>query len=145
MNEKQKSITTRGINKVLKFLPIFEQKGYRFSEWVYPSPSEDGTIFSPFLEYRKEVNEFITILHEEEFTTPFDWGNWQDQADFEPHVLKKANLETLQKLLTIHIRKERFCDGHLATVLENGHIIAILRRLKEICNEMENGVDVKSR
>jgi hypothetical protein len=39
---------------------------------------------------------------------------------------------TLRKLLTTHVRADRFVEGHLAGVLESGHMLAILRRLKDI-------------
>jgi hypothetical protein len=37
-------------------------------------------------------------------------------------------------LLTTHSRKDRFCEGHLAAMFENGHIVALLRRLRELKN-----------
>lgn len=39
---------------------------------------------------------------------------------------------TLRKLLTAHVRADRFSEGHLASVLESRHITAMLRRLKRI-------------
>jgi len=35
-------------------------------------------------------------------------------------------------LLTIHVRKERFCEGHLACVCESGHIVSVLKKLKQL-------------
>ena len=46
--------------------------------------------------------------------------------------IDSADVVTLKKLFTTHVRKDRFCEGHLATMFENGHIVALLRRLKEI-------------
>jgi len=40
------------------------------------------------------------------------------------------------ELLTAHVRGDRFVEGHLASVFESGHITAILRRLKQIREEM---------
>jgi hypothetical protein len=42
----------------------------------------------------------------------------------------------VRKLLTTHIRADRFIEGHLAGVLENGHIVAVLRRLRTIRDQM---------
>ena len=146
MSDKQKSITACGIDKLLKFLPIFEQNGYRCAEWVQPPPSEDGINVFPFLKYYEAVNEFITILYEEGFIIiSFDWVHWQYGKNLckNPKALEKAKLKTLQKLLTVHIRCERFCEGHLAIELESGDIIGILRRLKEIRNKMNDSIDDK--
>ena len=43
---------------------------------------------------------------------------------------------SLCKLLTTHVRTDRITEGHLANVLESGHITAILRRLKQIRDAM---------
>ena len=136
MNEKQKPITARGMSKVLEFLPVFEQNGYKFFVWGYGSLSyEDGTNVFPAPQYSEEVIRFIEILYEEGFIIQFDWRKWQGkvkQLCLETEALKKANLETIQKLLTSYIRGERFCEGLLARVLEDGYITAILHRLKDI-------------
>jgi hypothetical protein len=30
------------------------------------------------------------------------------------------------------VRKERFCEGHLAGFCESGHIVSVLKRLKQL-------------
>ena len=70
---------------------------------------------------------------------PFDWRSWSEEAEryqMDPEALQAADLLTLRKLLTAHVRAERFAEGHLASVFESGHIAAILRRLKQIRAEM---------
>ena len=47
-------------------------------------------------------------------------------------MVELADSEPILKLLTTHVRKERFCEGHLAAMFEDGHIVALLRRLKVI-------------
>ena len=137
--EQQKTITVESIDKLLKFLPIFEQEGYEFSNWNFPEPSEDGVNYFPHCDYSKEVDRFVKVLYEEGFIISFDWTKWQDEAQkycLEPEKWKTADLATIQKLLTTHVRKDRFCEGHLAAMLKDGHIVAILKRLKEIREEM---------
>jgi hypothetical protein len=66
---------------------------------------------------------------------PFDWGEWQPRAHAlyrDPQALGRARLSTLRRLLTLHVRKDRFCEGHLAAMLAEGHIQAILRRIAEL-------------
>ncbi len=63
------------------------------------------------------------------------WGEWQDVAEEyvdSPEKIKSADVVTVQELFTTHVRKDRFCEGHLVSMFENGHIVALLRRLKEI-------------
>jgi hypothetical protein len=76
---------------------------------------------------------FLDALHKHGWLSPFDWTAWQDEAERylkDPAALASADLDTLRKLLTLHVRKDRFCDGHLLEMFESGNITAILRRLK---------------
>ena len=78
----------------------------------------------------------MQILYANDWVTPeVDWVQWQDVAVEYVGLQEKidsADVLTLKKLFTTHVRKDRFCEGHLATMFENGHIVALLRRLKEI-------------
>ena len=133
-----KPISPKSIDKLLKFLPIFEQKEYEFAK-AEGGKSEDGTTTLPYYVYSTEVLEFEKAMYDENFLYSFDWTKWQKQAEqlcADPEAVKSADLLTIRKLLTTHIRKERFCEGHLLLVLESGHINNILKRLKEIQEEM---------
>ncbi len=139
--EKHKTISVESIDKVLKYLSIFDKKGYSFSTWE-SGKTKNGISDFPFCNYSREVNEFQHVLYEEGFIIDFDWPNWQDKAEqfySNPKLLKTADLDILQKLLTTHIRKDRLCEGHLDCVLKDGHITAILRQLKEIRKETASG------
>jgi len=132
-------LTKKNIDVVLKFLPIFQQKEFAPGEWAETHESKKGILSFPAYNYNEKVDEFVETLYEEGFIIDFDWPRWQDQAgEFysNPELLKTADMLTVQRLLTTHIRKERFCDGHLACMLRNGHISAILHRLKEIRKNM---------
>ena len=62
----------------------------------------------------------------------FDWPKWLPRAVRifrNPSLLRKARMKTCLKLLTLHIRRDRFCDGHLGAMLASGHITAIIRRM----------------
>ena len=99
---------------ILPFLDKFEESG--FSEAV-------------------EI-DFVQILYANDWVTPeVDWVQWQDVAveyvDL-PEKINSADVVTIKKLFTTHVRKDRFCEGHLNEMFKNGHIVALLRRLKEI-------------
>jgi len=116
------------IDAVLEFLPAFQSPGYKFGEWA------DAGYFS----YSPEVDEWIRTLYEQDFLLPFDWTRWKEAQRYrsQPGALETADLLTLRKLLTTHVRADRFVEGHLASVLESGHVTAILRRLKQIRGQM---------
>jgi len=116
------------MDAILRFLPIFERQTH-FGEWVTP----EGQF--PYFSYDAAVSEFVGLLGEHEIMVVFDWPSWSDTAkqyEADSHALATADLLTLRKLLTTHVRADRFTEGHLASVLESGHLTAILRRLKQI-------------
>ena len=122
------------LDAVLRFLPIFEQPGYVFGEWH----SSEGQF--PYYAMHREAREFVQALYGQQVVFSFDWRSWQGEAErfvSDPEALETADLLTLRKLLTTHVRKDRFVEGHLASVLECGHITAILRRLGTIREQTE--------
>ncbi|MEQ9453180.1 MAG: DUF6508 domain-containing protein [Phycisphaeraceae bacterium] len=79
--------------------------------------------------------KFERLAYDAGLVVPFDWGSWQDEAarlTNDPQALSRAALPTLQKLITTHIRKERFCEGHLNAILASGHLLALLKRLQQL-------------
>jgi len=114
------------VRAILAFLPIFESPGFAFGEMV----AQPGQF--PCAREAPEVSAFVQALHDNGWVEPFDWSEFQDEATgyFEdPSRLETVGLETIRKLLTLHVRKDRFCDGHFLEMLEAGQIQAILRRL----------------
>jgi hypothetical protein len=86
------------------------------------------------LEYHPTVSAFMHVCYENGMVFSFNWGAWSDEAHRymkDPQLIMSAGLKTCMKLLTTHLRAERFCYGHLEGVLRSGHITAILRRLRQ--------------
>lgn len=113
---------------VLSFLPVFEQPNFKPGEWV----AEKSSL--PYYNYSSEVLGFLHALGKHHFIIPFAWPEWEEGKRLidEPELLQRANLLTLQKLLTMHVRADRFMEGHLAQMFETGKMVMILRRLAEI-------------
>lgn len=136
MKSKTKSQTVpAGIEAITTFLPIFEAIGPDNFARLIGSTEVAGEIpFMGHLEYHPEVYKFIDACYENGMVLSFDWGAWSDEARRymkDPQLVMSANLSTCKKLLTTHLRAERFCDGHLEGVLRSGHIATVLRRLRQ--------------
>lgn len=114
---------------ILAFLPSLEAAGFRFGE-VVVKPGQ-----FPYARMAPEVDALVQALYDNGWVEPFDWSEFQDEAVryFEnPSRLETVDLETIRKLLTLHVRKDRFCEGHFLEMLEKRHIQAILRRLAQL-------------
>ena len=122
--------TTKQIDAILPFLDQFTADDFSV-----------GTLHSPphrfsWFEFSKPVMQFEQALYDNGWIrASFDWTQWQETAReyvLSPEKIDSADAKTIQKLFTTHIRKERFCQGHLAAMFENGHIVALLRRLRDL-------------
>jgi len=122
------------IEGILSYLDLFEAADFSVGTWS----GEEGDL--PWFSFDEAVSKFIQALYKHNWIIPFDWSEWQHEAEKyvnDPTLLETADVETISKLFTTHVRKDRFCEGHLASMFENGHIVALLRRLKVIHQAMD--------
>jgi hypothetical protein len=122
------------LDSILSFLPRIEAlKPSEFSHLtaeINPNGALIGTITQD-----QVVDEFRDALIRHGYVRQFDWPSWESQAEGfheKPARLKAVNLKTCVKLLTLHVRKDRFCEGHFAVMLADRHICAILRRMRQL-------------
>lgn len=122
------------IRALLEFLPIFESRDFIFAEETPIEQREDGSYYFPYFTMSPDASRFHKAVYDLGFIRPFDWGRWREGVRYvhDPEALASADLDTLCKLLTLHVRQDRFCDGHLASMYECGHLTGILRRLNEM-------------
>jgi len=126
-------VTGAQIEAVLAFLPVLEDSGFSAGQWHMP----EGQF--PYFALTDVAIAFIQALYANRFVYPFDWPSWQAEAQRyleDPGALQDADLETLRKLVTTLVRKDRFVEGYLASMFEEGHLLAILRRLQQLHEDL---------
>jgi len=85
------------------------------------------------------VMAFYKSLYNENMIKMFNWSKWCSEANKyfnDPLKLEKADLPTIQKLFTTIIRADRFCEGLLADMIDEGIILNLLVRLEQIREEI---------
>jgi len=131
-----KPVKPEQIDALLPFLDKFDAVGFSAGTWLTLVPGQ-----LPYFTFDEVVMEFIQVLYDNDWVTQqFDWGKWQESSQQyieSPEKVESADTETIQKLLTTHVRANRFCEGYLASMFENGHILDILRRLREIRSQRD--------
>jgi len=130
--------TSDALECVTRFLDALSSADKRLFT-VHPGGETevDGVPHIGWVEYGETVIQFIEAVYDLAGVIPdgFNWVAWQSEAARyfdDPARLDAADIATCAQLLFVHVRKDRFCEGHLAAMLETGHIAAILRRLKEL-------------
>lgn len=147
MQEQEVSIakiSNEGIRRLLSFLTFFENcDGTGYGRAPTVAPDESGVLGLRSASLSAKASEFVTACYEEHFVQPFDWSEWSKRCNCDQvsgAFIAEADLGVIIKMLTVHIRSDRFCDGHLLSVMENGTILKILERLREVQSEQDTRV-----
>ncbi|MBN1612037.1 MAG: DEAD/DEAH box helicase [Polyangiaceae bacterium] len=130
-------VVTEGlVEKLEALLPALEGPGPH-GELVERPPTDDGVFVMPIWRYEPHVEAFQRVAYEHNLVFSFDWPAWLEtpegrQFRESSEGIATADLLMLRRLTTVHVRKERFCEGHLAEMAERGDLAALARRIIEV-------------
>ena len=125
-------ITLEDINALLRFLPLFDVPGRSFARWTQPRKTASGALVGPYPEYPDDVQAFYLLAGS---------GCWQDfgyspkrssEMLADPERIRTATLPEFRSMLTYCVRSERFGDGSWEHWLQEGYIVALLKRLQAL-------------
>jgi len=83
--------------------------------------------------YSKEVLKFVDDFFKEKFDYPFDWTRWTDhfwELSNDRKKFEEADIGTIIKFLSTIINADRFIEGTMAFAIDNGHILAVLKKFE---------------
>ena len=125
------------IEALLDLLPRLEDPERSFAPIIHEPGTTDpsGDLDSPWVEWPGILRELTSAIQASGLMQDFDWMSWDGEAGRhyqDPSLLSTAELDSVGKLLTLHINIERAVPGHLAGVCSSGHLQAVLRRLREL-------------
>ena len=121
------------IRALADFWPVFANP-----QFVYEVRDEvkekKGVITMPSSSLSPEAKAFNTMIYQEGWVLDgFGWPEWTQTDEFKdlfskPEALAKASAHQLAKLLTALARKERFCEGTMASAYSDGLLAGITQR-----------------
>ncbi len=132
------------IKNLLKYLPIFNTPAYSAGERKIEEVDGTTTIW-PY-SYNETVENFMNSCYKEGFIYSYDWPGYSKKAaeiEKRKPPYEGASLFELCKILTGHIRNERFCEGHISCVVEDGSMSELLGRLEQIYKIIANRNDIR--
>jgi Family of unknown function (DUF6508) len=127
-------MTKEGLQHLASFLQEPERSGFKAGEWRGGKEIEPNVISMPFVDYNDIVNSFIQAADRHGWiVSDFDWGEWPQSVEAarlhdDESALAHATAEQLGRLLTLHIRQDRFVEGALLEAFESGLMLRIVRR-----------------
>ena len=131
-----------GIEGLLEWEPILRKPADELYEWEPSRTRDDGVIMMPYVEFSSEILGFERALSEHGFVVPYDWPSWAAEGmaiQQDPARVRQADLRTIVRLFTLHVRADRFNEGHLAEAIEQGWLLALLERLRALTEEAPPG------
>jgi hypothetical protein len=117
------------IKELLAFLPLLQNTSpdfLRIGYWGDMSSRVSAATARDFFQY---VYNHGFVLKD------FDWQAWSDEAVSyleNRQKLKTADMGTLLKIITAHMRADHIVEGHYDAILENGFLADVLERIKII-------------
>ena len=96
-------------------------------EWQKSIQRSDNVIVLGYPLYDKEVENWIKEFYRLTLT---DFNYIENFKIYKHKKIEKLSLEETLSYITFIIRGERFCDGHIASALENGTIEKLCNNLK---------------
>lgn len=131
------TIDRKRIDELLQFLPRFERPGRAFiRSWGGGNKTPDGAVIIPFPIYEDDVRVFFQLAGQP----------WWTDFRYEPRrayellrddaFIETCSLDDVRTMLTYCVRGERFGDGLWAHMLETGRVVALLRRLQVLRDEL---------
>ena len=132
--------TRTAMDTLLTCLPDFENPSFESGSWHQPCERGQESTTLPSYQFDEILESFVSACHKHGWITSAAWPAWQKSAERlmgDKTALAVADAQTIRKLITFHIRKERFREGHLAAMFQVGHIVSLLRRLAEIRQTMD--------
>ncbi len=129
MNKEGEALTAENFDAVLKYMDILESKSII-------SDNSDEIAKTGSCE---AIVDFIKALYYNNWLINTRWQDWTGIA--ESHLghwelLEEADIETIRKILTVHVRIDRLFPGDIADIISKGYMLAIFKRIKALYPEV---------
>jgi hypothetical protein len=138
MGDERELPDRQAIDAILSFEQVLRRPASELFRWEPSRRRDDGVISMPYVGYAPEILAFERALAEHGFVVPFGWPAWAEEGmgiQRDPALLGEADLRTIVRLFTLHVRADRFSEGHLAEAIERGWLLALLERLEVLRHE----------
>lgn len=125
----------------IELIPQLDKPANNLYKWTYPEFHQEGVIPLSWCDYGPAVDQWWDLIYE----TP-GWENWRavlTNSDIEPWQTLESgdyaqlNAKQVQALMTWLTRRERSDEGTIGESLENGWLLNLLKRLRDIGRDVE--------
>lgn len=107
-------------------LDAFDRDGFTSGRFIGGDRQADGSITWPSFMPSDKVRRFMILAHEDGWVgRRFDWSEWKEGEQARnlrdnPGAMARANIDDIEKLITVIVRQERFSDGSIKSAIDSG-------------------------
>ena len=126
-------ISRKQLQSLADFWSVFANPKFVY-ETQDDMKDKKGVITMPSSSLSPEAKAFNRMMYQEGWILDgFDWPEWAQTDESKnlvskPEALAKASADQLAMLLTALARKERFCEGTMASACSDGLLAGITQR-----------------
>jgi hypothetical protein len=135
LDNRSPTPTPEHIAELVAFLPKLYAEG---SEILKEMVIEDsvGSLVFPYAVYSDVIDKFVEVASQKHWCDSNYSPATSGQGLEDPAFVARASLDEVKTMLTWCICGERFCSGHLGTIIESGKLRLLLERLAVIRKEL---------
>ncbi|MBR6011884.1 MAG: hypothetical protein IK060_06065 [Methanomicrobium sp.] len=125
MNQEGEALTAENFDAALKYLDVLESQSI-ISENGEEIAKTGGC---------EAIKDFLMVLYYNNWLINTRWQDWTGIAETHlghRELLKEADVETIRKILTVHVRIDRLFPGDIADIISKGYMFAIFKRIEEL-------------
>jgi hypothetical protein len=125
--------TVFDFDELLGYLPVLYAKDFKpVVHWGGGNKTDKGVLVMPWPDYENVVREFFRVTSKECWCDRDYTSKNISEVIRDPQRVACATLQEIKFMLTWCVRGERFCDGHWINVINNGAILNVLLRLRDL-------------
>ncbi|WOF15897.1 hypothetical protein F1737_03895 [Methanoplanus sp. FWC-SCC4] len=117
--------TPENFDAIIKYLPVLEDMS------IYDNNRDEieknGSC--------DEILDLVKCLYYNNWLINSRWQEWTSEAELyfgKPELLNDAGIESLRRILTVHVRIDRLFPGEIADLIKRGYLLCIIRRISSL-------------
>lgn len=130
------------LRALASFAPIFSKDGFEAGSWRGGTADNRQIRQMPWFDLDEQASKFLKVTHDYGWVIDNDWPAWAQSPEArrlarEPKALENATAVELARMITVSVRRDRFCEGSLAADFRSGLIARIVQRAALLLRQME--------
>lgn len=131
----------RRLRAMLRYLPALE-RGDSPGQWYPMERQPDGTLVYRGFQSSDLTLGLLKAAYRHGWVLHDDWRPWTEMVrewECDLGLINSASVEEIARALTVYLRADRFSEGTWARAIEDGIVLAMVRRMRGLAEGIARG------